>query len=152
MPIFFLHLHVGHKLIEDPEGSDLPSLEAAKTEALEAAREIIADRIIAGNTLSKAFEEWLPLHLTSSIGRSGSQKHISERSHGWMEPRQGRRLRSRACRSASWAALSCALVYISAWEARSRPSSQRLRQMPRMPSSGWPTTREEKLSKVIGPR
>ena len=64
---------------------------------------------------------------------------------------QGRRLRS-ACFWASWAAFNCALVYIRAWLARSWLSSHRLRQMPRMPSSGWPTTRDEKDSKVMGPR
>jgi len=63
---------------------------------------------------------------------------------------QRSRLRS-ACFCASCAAFNCTLVYIKACVARSWLSSQRLRQIPRMPSSGWPTTRDEKDSKVIGP-
>lgn len=62
----------------------------------------------------------------------------------------GSLLRS-AWRWTSCAAFNWTLVYASAWVARSKLSSQRLRQMPRMPSSGWPTTRLEKDSKVIGP-
>ena len=62
----------------------------------------------------------------------------------------GSLLRS-ACRCTSCAALSWERVNMSAWAARSPPSSQRLRQIPRMPSSGWPTTRDENDLKVIGP-
>src|SRR5271156_706789 len=83
---------------------------------------------------------------------SGPELHASDltRSPPALSTGHGRRLRS-ACFCASCAALSWALVYIRACSARSRLSSQRLRQMPRMPSSGCPTTRDEKDSKVIGP-
>lgn len=48
MPRFFLHIRDGATLIEDFEGSDLPNVEAACREAIEAAREILASKLLAG--------------------------------------------------------------------------------------------------------
>jgi hypothetical protein len=48
MPRFYLHIRDGEILIKDPEGSELPSVEAARAEAREAVREIVADRIRSG--------------------------------------------------------------------------------------------------------
>jgi hypothetical protein len=43
MPRFFINVRSGNMLVEDPEGYNLPNLEAARDEALAAAREIMAD-------------------------------------------------------------------------------------------------------------
>jgi hypothetical protein len=48
MPTFFFHLREDGDLIEDPEGSDLPDLEAARTEAAMAACDMVAERLKAG--------------------------------------------------------------------------------------------------------
>lgn len=45
MPTFYFHVRDGAGLTEDPDGSDLPDLEAARAEALAAARDILAERI-----------------------------------------------------------------------------------------------------------
>jgi hypothetical protein len=38
MPRFYLYLHDGKSRVEDPEGSELPDLTAAREEALASAR------------------------------------------------------------------------------------------------------------------
>ena len=43
MSRFFIHVRCGDTLTEDPEGYDLPNVEAARDEALAAAREILAN-------------------------------------------------------------------------------------------------------------
>ena len=48
MARFFLHVRDGATLIEDLEGSDLPDLFAARVEALACARDLLAERIRAG--------------------------------------------------------------------------------------------------------
>jgi 1-acyl-sn-glycerol-3-phosphate acyltransferase len=48
MARFYFHLRDGDKLVLDPEGTDLPDLDAAKREALLAARDILSDAIKAG--------------------------------------------------------------------------------------------------------
>jgi hypothetical protein len=48
MARFYFHLQDGDKLVQDPEGSDLPDVDAAKREALLAARDILSDAIKAG--------------------------------------------------------------------------------------------------------
>jgi hypothetical protein len=45
VPRYFLHID---ELDTDPEGSELPDLEAAHREAILAAREMLAERIISG--------------------------------------------------------------------------------------------------------
>jgi Domain of unknown function (DUF6894) len=42
MPHYYLHIRDGTELVEDPDGTDLPDLEAARQEALEGAREMLA--------------------------------------------------------------------------------------------------------------
>lgn len=48
---FFFHLREGGTRIEDPEGQELPSLDAAKAEAEAAVREILAERIRSGRAI-----------------------------------------------------------------------------------------------------
>ncbi|GAA0571087.1 hypothetical protein GCM10009416_07110 [Craurococcus roseus] len=45
MPTFYFHVRDGDRLIEDPEGVDLPDLDAARAEAATAARQIRADAL-----------------------------------------------------------------------------------------------------------
>jgi hypothetical protein len=45
MPRFYFHVQQLGEMADDPEGTELPDLETAKTYALEAAREILADAI-----------------------------------------------------------------------------------------------------------
>jgi hypothetical protein len=53
MERYFLHLKkAGVGILEDEEGSDLPDLQAARDEALRAARDIVADAIKAGSDLN----------------------------------------------------------------------------------------------------
>lgn len=46
MPLYYLHIRDGSDLIEDLEGSHHPSLDEACEEAVRAARQIIADRVL----------------------------------------------------------------------------------------------------------
>ena len=46
MPLFFLHIDDGTQRIEDEEGSELPSVEAAREEALGSARQLWAAAIL----------------------------------------------------------------------------------------------------------
>ena len=43
MPTYFFDLIKGNELVEDDQGQDLADIDAAKREALESARELIAD-------------------------------------------------------------------------------------------------------------
>jgi site-specific recombinase XerD len=45
MPLFFLHIRDGGTLIRDPEGSFLIDLQAARSQAIESAREFMAQGI-----------------------------------------------------------------------------------------------------------
>ena len=57
MPRFFMHSREAERLIEDPDGSNLPDLDAAREEAAVAAREIAAERLRAGEPLdARRFE------------------------------------------------------------------------------------------------
>lgn len=51
MKRFFFHIRDGATLIEDPEGSVLPNIEAAREEAMQAARQILASKILAGEVV-----------------------------------------------------------------------------------------------------
>jgi len=46
MPLFFLHVRDGDRLIRDPDGSVFRDLEAVRSEAIESARELIASGIV----------------------------------------------------------------------------------------------------------
>ena len=59
MPNFHFHTRRGGHLFGNPDGSDLPDFEAARAEALAAAREGIAARIRAGDVVDgQPFEIW----------------------------------------------------------------------------------------------
>ncbi|WP_409567443.1 DUF6894 family protein [Methylobacterium sp. J-092] len=51
MPRFYLHLRDGDDLVEDPDGSDLPSVEEAKEEAHASARYLLAERLREGKVI-----------------------------------------------------------------------------------------------------
>jgi hypothetical protein len=51
MPRYYLHIRDEGRLVEDPDGSDLPDLEAARAEALEGARNILAAKVKAGKLI-----------------------------------------------------------------------------------------------------
>jgi hypothetical protein len=50
MARYYFHLRNGGELVIDDEGVDLPDLSAAKREAMQAARELLAEAIRAGKT------------------------------------------------------------------------------------------------------
>jgi hypothetical protein len=52
MPRYFLHIRDGDRYIADDEGSDLPDLDAARAEAVLGAREIMAEKLRAGEVLN----------------------------------------------------------------------------------------------------
>ena len=51
MAHYFFHLATPGKLIVDEEGRDLPGLDAARQEAVESARDIIADSLRDGSNV-----------------------------------------------------------------------------------------------------
>lgn len=51
MPRYYLHIRDGERLIEDHEGVELPSVVNAKGEAEKAAREILAQKVKAGDII-----------------------------------------------------------------------------------------------------
>jgi hypothetical protein len=53
MPRYFFHLRKDNEFIEDEEGVDLPDLLAVGDEALQAAREIIAERVKLGQPIEE---------------------------------------------------------------------------------------------------
>ena len=48
MPRYFFHVVEGTYILSDDEGSELPDLEAVRNDAVEGAREIMADDIRSG--------------------------------------------------------------------------------------------------------
>lgn len=54
MPLYFFHLRSKAGLAQDPEGFELPDMGAARTEAIEGAREVIADRVRFGDPVDFA--------------------------------------------------------------------------------------------------
>ena len=51
MPRFYFHMRDGDHLLKDPDGTDLPDVEAARTEANVSARHLLADRVRAGEII-----------------------------------------------------------------------------------------------------
>ncbi|WP_075292604.1 DUF6894 family protein [Pararhizobium arenae] len=51
MPKFYFHVRAGSELEPDPSGVDFPSAEAAKSDATEAAREILSDMVLTGEPI-----------------------------------------------------------------------------------------------------
>ena len=59
MSRYFLHLRDGDELIEDLEGSEFPDLEAARAEAIGAARDFVADQARSGRIMDQwQYEIW----------------------------------------------------------------------------------------------
>ncbi|MGT2479950.1 DUF6894 family protein [Methylobacterium oryzae CBMB20] len=57
MPRFFLHIRDGNWLVEDLDGSDLPDLDAARTEAERSARSLLEIQRVDGAVLAgQSFE------------------------------------------------------------------------------------------------
>jgi len=57
MPRYFFHIRSSDGIIEDPDGSDLPDLDAARREAELSARDLLADLLRQGVALDgQAFE------------------------------------------------------------------------------------------------
>ncbi len=53
MPQFFFHVrHADGEVSQDLEGQDLPDLEAARTEAINAHREMLGERLLHGGSLN----------------------------------------------------------------------------------------------------
>lgn len=75
MARFYFHRRNGAGLFKDPDGSDLPDLDAARAEALEAARQLWAAAIIVQRDLSDdSFE------ITDDHGRHLMSPPFSKRS------------------------------------------------------------------------
>jgi len=56
MAMFYFHIQTGNELVEDEEGSDLVDLTAARDEAIESARGMLAETIRwGGDWTDKAF-------------------------------------------------------------------------------------------------
>ena len=51
MPLYYLHIRDGEQLIRDEEGVELPSVMSAKSEAEQAARELLAEKVRAGDII-----------------------------------------------------------------------------------------------------
>jgi hypothetical protein len=51
MPLYYLHLRSRDGFVRDIEGSDLPDLEAAKSEARDGIRGLVADALFAGTEI-----------------------------------------------------------------------------------------------------
>ena len=49
MPRYYRHIRYGDRLIDDPEGIELPGLDAARAEAIEGIRDLLAEAIQDGN-------------------------------------------------------------------------------------------------------
>ena len=49
MPRFYFNIIDGQKRIEDPDGSELADLDAARAEALQSARHLLADKVRDGH-------------------------------------------------------------------------------------------------------
>jgi hypothetical protein len=68
MPNYFFHVRYGDELIEDPEGMELPNVVAARAEATQAARDILAEKVrFRSNPKGDAFEIWDENGLVESV-------------------------------------------------------------------------------------
>ena len=57
MPRFFLHVHEAGKTVAvDPEGGEYASIELARFEAIEGARQLASDRALAGISFAGSIE------------------------------------------------------------------------------------------------
>ena len=51
MPVYFIHVYQRGRLAKDKEGKHFPDLKAAEGEAIKAAREMAAQKVLAGKVL-----------------------------------------------------------------------------------------------------
>lgn len=51
VPLFFFHIRTSDGVIEDEDGVELPNIEVAREEALESAREIMAEKLRDDETI-----------------------------------------------------------------------------------------------------
>ena len=51
MTMYYFHLRDGRQYVPDETGMDLPDIEAARVEAVQGARDILADQLRAGEAL-----------------------------------------------------------------------------------------------------
>lgn len=51
MPSYFFHIHDSDEIILDEEGSVLPDVEAARAEAIQSARDILAEHVRLGDLI-----------------------------------------------------------------------------------------------------
>ena len=58
MSLYYLHIEEGIDLLRDPEGSTHSDLEAARTEAIQGARQLISEAVLTGSPLrlDRAFQ------------------------------------------------------------------------------------------------
>jgi hypothetical protein len=63
VPRFYFHIRDGEALEVDPQGVEFPSLESAILDARRAAREILAERLMEGETV-----DWQSFEITSEDG------------------------------------------------------------------------------------
>jgi hypothetical protein len=49
MPVFYLHIRKGDEVFLDPDGSNLPDVEAARVKAIEGIRDLLAAAIKRGD-------------------------------------------------------------------------------------------------------
>jgi hypothetical protein len=62
MPRYYLHLHNGHAFESDPDGMNLPDIEAARAEALRVCRELRDD-------IPELFENIVAFEIADATGR-----------------------------------------------------------------------------------
>jgi hypothetical protein len=65
VPRFYLHQRTWASKIEDPEGSDLPDLDAARDEAVKAARQLLAAAVLKG-----AAPQGIGFEISDELGRN----------------------------------------------------------------------------------
>lgn len=51
MPKYYFHVRKNGLLEQDPEGAEFPTLEAAYGEAIQAAREMLAEKVLSGGVI-----------------------------------------------------------------------------------------------------
>ncbi|GGD11032.1 DUF6894 family protein [Aureimonas glaciei] len=49
---YFLHMRRGEELIQDPDGTELPDLDAVMAEAIQGARQILAENVMSGSVVT----------------------------------------------------------------------------------------------------
>jgi hypothetical protein len=52
MPRYYFHVREGQEISRDTEGQDLPNADAARTEAINASREILGEKLLHGGSLN----------------------------------------------------------------------------------------------------